>query len=136
MDCLAATRASDRTHEIYLIYLETFFGSSAATVESTTSMPMSLLLHSLSIRVQNSGKPLSRKGERMIFVNDTIPTPKFLRRFSIRNSPSFAEGVYPRNYMVDRQTIHVSDLHFYTFPKSSTFSCWKVRFKIEVCACS
>ena len=79
---------------------------------------------------------LSRKRERMIFVKDTIPTPTFLRRFSIRNSPSCAEGVYPRNYMVDRQTMQVSDLHFYTFPTSSTFSCWKVGFKIEVCACS
>ena len=51
-----------------------------------------------------------------------------------RNSPSCAEGVYPRNYTVDRQQIQISDLHFYTFPTSSTFSCWKVRFKFEVCA--
>ena len=93
-------------------------------------------LHSLSIRVQNSGKPCHAREKRMIFVKDTIPTPRYLRRFSIRNSPSCAEGVYPRNFIVDRQTIQISDLHFYTFPTSSTFSCWKVRFKIEVCACS
>ena len=55
---------------------------------------------------------VSRKRERMIFVKDTIPTPRFLRRFSVRNSPSCAEGLNPRNSLVDRQTIQISDLHF------------------------
>ena len=34
------------------------------------------------------------------------------------------------------QKLQILDLQFDTFPTSSTFSCWSVRFKTEVCACS
>ena len=27
-------------------------------------------------------------------------------------------------------------IHFDTFPTPATFTCWKIRFKIEVCTCS
>ena len=38
--------------------------------------------------------------------------------------------------MVDHQKSQISDLHFDKFLTPSTFSCCKVRFKTEVCACS
>ena len=30
----------------------------------------------------------------------------------------------------------ISELHFDMFPAPQTFSCWKIRFKTEVCSCS
>ena len=35
-----------------------------------------------------------------------------------------------------QQRLQISDLHFDKFPTPATFSCWKIRFKTEVCACS
>ena len=63
VDWLAATRASDRTHEIYLIYLETFFGKLSCDgginniyADEFAAWKTSCL-HSSRIQVQNSGKP-------------------------------------------------------------------------------
>ena len=36
----------------------------------------------------------------------------------------------------DQQRLQISDLHFDKFPTPATFSCWKIRFKTEVCTCS
>ena len=59
----------------------------------------------------------------------TVPTARCLRRSSPRNSPPSAEGAYLQKYTVNQQKFQISDLHF-------VFSCWKVKFKTEVCACS
>ena len=32
--------------------------------------------------------------------------------------------------------MQISDLHFDKFPAPTTFACWKIRFKTEVCTCS
>ena len=32
--------------------------------------------------------------------------------------------------------LQLSELHFDKFPTPQTFSCWKIRFKIELCICS
>ena len=32
--------------------------------------------------------------------------------------------------------LQISDLHFDKFTTPSTFACWKIRFKTEVCTCS
>ena len=38
--------------------------------------------------------------------------------------------------MAYQQRLHISELHFAKFTTPSTFSCWKIRFKTEVCTFS
>ena len=45
-------------------------------------------------------------------------------------------GDFSKNYGADQQRLQISDLHFDKFPTPATFSCWKIRFKTEVCTCS
>ena len=40
------------------------------------------------------------------------------------------------NYGIDQQRLQISELHFDKFPTPLTFSCWKIRFKTEVCSYS
>ena len=40
-----------------------------------------------------------------------------------------------KNYGADQQRLQISDLHFDRF-RTTTFSCWKIRFKTDVCTCS
>ena len=47
-----------------------------------------------------------------------------------------AEGVYSQNYMADQTKPQISELQFDKFSTPSTFSCWKIRFKTQVSACS
>ena len=68
---------------------------------------------------------LSRKVKNKL---ETIPIPILARRPSTMNSFSPA--------MVDPQRLHGSELHFDKFPTLSTYSCWKIRFKTQVCSCS
>ena len=46
------------------------------------------------------------------------------------------EGWNLKNYGADQQRLQISELHFHKFPTPQTFSCWKTRFKAEVCSCS
>ena len=55
---------------------------------------------------------------------------------SARNSFHPCEGRCSKNYGADQQQLQISDPHFDKFPRSATFACWKIRFKIEVCTCS
>ena len=55
---------------------------------------------------------------------------------SARNSVLFSGGDSSKNYGADQQRLQISDLHFDKFPTPATFSCWKIRFKTEVCTCS
>ena len=55
---------------------------------------------------------------------------------SARNSVIPCEGAFSKNYGADQQRLQISDLHFDKFPTSTTFVCWKIRFKTEVCTCS
>ena len=55
---------------------------------------------------------------------------------STYNPPSQAEGVYLQNKVVGQQRLQISEVHFNEFRTCSSFSCWNVRFKTEVCACS
>ena len=63
-------------------------------------------------------------------------TEKFARRPSSMNSFFPTEGRYPQNYMADRSELQISELHCDKFTTLSTFSCWKIRFKTQVSACS
>ena len=67
---------------------------------------------------------------------DTISTPRFARRPSTMNSLFQTKGAYPQNHMADQQKLQISELQFDKFPTLSTFSCWKIRFKTQVSACS
>ena len=55
---------------------------------------------------------------------------------SAKNSVLFSGGDSLKNYGADQQRLQISDLHFDKFPTPATFSCWKIRFKTEVCTCS
>ena len=57
-------------------------------------------------------------------------------RPSVKNSVLFSGGDSSKNYGADQQRLQISDLHFDKFPTPATFSCWKIRFKTEVCTCS
>ena len=55
---------------------------------------------------------------------------------SARNSFDPKEGRFSKNCGADQQRLQISDLHFDKFPDPSTFACWKMRFKTEICTCS
>ena len=38
--------------------------------------------------------------------------------------------------MQTNKRLEISELHFDKFPTPTTFACWKIRFKTEVCTCS
>ena len=56
---------------------------------------------------------------------DTSLNPRCQSGPSARNSFDSKEG----------RSSQISDLHFDKFPTPATFSCWKIRFKTEVCTC-
>ena len=53
-----------------------------------------------------------------------------------KNSVLPSDGHSSKNYGADQQRLQISDLHFEKFTTPATFSCWKVRFKTEVCTYS
>ena len=55
---------------------------------------------------------------------------------SAKDSVLFSGGDYSKNCGADQRRLQISDLHFDKFPTPATFSCWKIRFKTEVCTCS
>ena len=55
---------------------------------------------------------------------------------SAENSVIPSEGDSSKIYGADQQRLQISDLHFDKFPTPTTFACWKIRFKTEVCTCS
>ena len=81
----------------------------------------------------STGRLVARSEERN---RDTVPTPRFARRPSTMNSLFPTEGAHPQNYMADQQRLQISELQFDKFTTPSTFSCWKLRFKAQVSACS
>ena len=65
----------------------------------------------------------------------TTPIPRFAKRPSVGNSNSPPEGLHSQNHIIDPRLL-LSEHHFGKFPTPSTFSCWKIRFKTQVSACS
>ena len=55
---------------------------------------------------------------------------------SARNSFVPGEGRFSNNDGADQQRLQISDPHFDKFPTPTTFACWRIRFKTEVCTCS
>ena len=64
-----------------------------------------------------------------------IPNPRFLRSSSTGHSFARMERRNFTNYRLDQQRLQIRELHFDKFPTPQTFSCWKRRFKTEVCSC-
>ena len=55
---------------------------------------------------------------------------------SAKDSVIFSGGDYSKNYGADQQRLQISDPHFDKFTTPTTFTCWKIRLKTEVCTCS
>ena len=68
--------------------------------------------------------------------SDTALDPRCQSGSSARNSIDPDEGRFSKDYGADQQRLQISDLHFDKFPTPTTFACWKIRFKTEVCTCS
>ena len=69
-------------------------------------------------------------------IPDTALDPRCQSGPSARNSFDPNEWRFSKDYGADRQRLQISDLHFDKFPTPTTFACWKIRFKTEVCTCS
>ena len=46
------------------------------------------------------------------------------------------DGRFSNDYGADQQRLQISELHFDKFPTPTTFACWKIILKNEVCTCS
>ena len=68
-------------------------------------------------------------------IPDTVLNPRFQTGPSAGNSFDPKEGRFSKNYGADQQRLQISDLHFDKFTTPTTFACWKIRFKTEVCTC-
>ena len=69
-------------------------------------------------------------------IPDTALDPRFQPGTSPKNSFDPKEGRFSKDYGADQQRLQISDLHFDKFPTPTTFACWKIRCKTEVCTCS
>ena len=69
-------------------------------------------------------------------IPDTTLNPRFQSGPSARNSFDPEEGRFSKDYGADQQRLQISELCFDKFPTPTTFACWKIRFKTEVCTCS
>ena len=115
------------------------FGNPPALIDSA-STPYRGMFHSRKLNATDGGPCDQARRDLQLEVKnknrDTIPTPRFARKLSPRNCLFPAEGVYPQNHVVDQQKVKISEHHTNKFPTPSTFSCWKIRFKTQVRACS
>ena len=68
--------------------------------------------------------------------SDTALDPRFQSGPSARNSYDPEEGRFSKDYGTDQQRLQISELHFDKFLTPTTFACWKIRFKTDVCICS
>ena len=69
-------------------------------------------------------------------IPDTALNPRSQSVPSAGNSFDPEEGRFSKNYGADQQRLQISELHFDKFHTPTTFACWKIRVKIEVCTCS
>ena len=67
---------------------------------------------------------------------DTALDSRCQSGLSARNSFDPKEGRCSKDYGAHQQRLQISELHFDKFPTPTTFACWKIRFKTEVCTCS
>ena len=75
----------------------------------------------------------SQKADVLLSVQRLHCPGVFSRAKDVENSRYTSMQMY---YGADQQRLQILDLHFDKFPTPSTFACWKIRFKTEVCTCS
>ena len=78
-------------------------------------------------------RPTARSEEQN---RDTIPTPRFPRRPSARNSLFPAEGKNPQSSVGDQQRLQISELHVDKFRHTFNVFMLEIRFRTQVSACS
>ena len=73
-------------------------------------------------------------------VNVKTQTQLWIRDASLDRQPEIHSTLVredsSKDYGADQQRLQISELHFDKFPTPTTFACWKIRFKTEVCTCS
>ena len=69
-------------------------------------------------------------------IPDTVLNPRFQTGPAAENSFDPKEGRFSKNYGADQQRLQISEVHIDRFPTPTTFACWKIRFKTEMCTCS
>ena len=81
--------------------------------------------------LKSTGALLAREEAR---IGSTIPMPTFTSRPSTMSSFIIVDN--PQSSMVGQQRQQISELQFDKFSKSSSFLCWKIRFRNQVTTCS
>ena len=113
----------------HMEYRETFF----ANPDASSSAPHPQELHQWNSSIE---EPLHsstvKKSERQKLDQDL----RCQSGPSSKNSVIFSGGDSSKNYGADQQRLQISDLHFDKVATSTTFACWKIRFKTEVCTYS
>ena len=66
--------------------------------------------------------------------DEPVRSPK--NTSTAKNSVIPGEGDSSKTCGADQQRLQIADLRFDTLSTPATFSCWKIRFKTEVCTCS
>ena len=67
---------------------------------------------------------------------DTTLDPRCQSGPSARDSFDPCDWRFSKDDGADQQRLQISDPRFDKFPAPTTFACWKIRFKTEVCTCS
>ena len=116
---------------------EKVFGNQFATFDSSQNHYQ--IIH-YSTTPRATGSVTVHIGTRTLVARDedrnkgTLPMPTFAKRPSTMNS-LFPVHI-PQNPMVGQQRQQISELQCDEFLSSSSFLCWKIRFKNQVTTCS
>ena len=120
---------SRQTFGIRMVYRETFFVNPPAS--SSSLYPGGFNPWISNVTEDTSPHVTSERQN-----SDTTLDPRCQSGPSARNSFDPKEGRFSKDYGADQQRLQISELHFDKFPTPTTFACWKIRFKTEICTCS
>ena len=121
-------REGSAKHLGHMVYRETFF----ADPDASTSAPCPQDLHQWNSSIE---EPLHSS------TVEKCERPEQNQDLRCQYGPSAKDSVIfsgvdsSKNYGA-HQRLKISDLHFDKFPTTTTFACWKIRFKTEICTCS
>ena len=114
-----------------MVYRETFFFFVNPPASSSSPYPGGFNPWNCNVTEDTSPHATSERQNP-----DTALDPRCQSGPSARNSFDPKEGRFSNDYGADQQRLQISELHFDKFPSPTTFACWKIRFKTEVCTCS
>ena len=133
---LAALNIRSLTAGTRMVYRETFFVNSPAYSSASCSITLQSSDDTAVGRIpaqQSTGQPVAELsiGTETLFLH---------RDFHEVRQPEIHSTLWreeiSRIMGADQQRLKISELHFDRFPNPQTFSCWKIRFKTEVCSWS